>query len=205
MIWLLFFFFFDWHPAEIECGDPETPLNALVRSSSRNLQVDFECSIGYILDGSASRHCQPNGLWSGQQPICKGTLPLLILILAPASFVHLLLVLSTCNVGTWRTYHFVFICPHASSSHVSIMQKCTVPLDPDRSRLTLQVPARHWWLATNRLSKMFVRQVATQSPLPVFIVRPDFVWSVFAIDPSRVCPTVNSKQASLQSVNVIKI
>ena len=32
--------------------------------------VRFRCVRGYRMIGSASRSCQANGLWSGQQPMC---------------------------------------------------------------------------------------------------------------------------------------
>lgn len=57
---------------EIECGEPEQPLNAFFRSPQRNVQFDYECTLGYVLDGASNRYCQPNGQWSGQQPVCNG-------------------------------------------------------------------------------------------------------------------------------------
>lgn len=32
--------------------------------------VEFFCNQSYALSGSAQRTCQPNGTWSGTQPIC---------------------------------------------------------------------------------------------------------------------------------------
>ena len=32
--------------------------------------VEFDCPNGYHLSGSATRYCQSNFLWSGQQPTC---------------------------------------------------------------------------------------------------------------------------------------
>lgn len=32
--------------------------------------VEFFCNHSYVLSGSAQRMCQPNGTWTGTQPIC---------------------------------------------------------------------------------------------------------------------------------------
>ena len=60
----------------IDCGDPGTPTNGQ-RSLSKTTPgraVAYTCDVGYALQGSSSRTCQPNGQWSGSVPQCNGML-----------------------------------------------------------------------------------------------------------------------------------
>ena len=54
------------------CGDPGTPKNGrkVGVTYSVNSKVYFSCELGYELMGSEDRKCQPNGSWTGQQPVC---------------------------------------------------------------------------------------------------------------------------------------
>ncbi|XP_073244022.1 protein lev-9-like [Porites lutea] len=54
------------------CGDPGTPKNGrkVGVTYSVNSKVYFGCELGYELMGSEDRKCQPNGSWTGQQPVC---------------------------------------------------------------------------------------------------------------------------------------
>lgn len=54
------------------CGDPGTPKNGrkVGVTYSVNSKVYFGCEFGYELMGSEDRKCQPNGSWTGQQPVC---------------------------------------------------------------------------------------------------------------------------------------
>ncbi|XP_068692895.1 sushi, von Willebrand factor type A, EGF and pentraxin domain-containing protein 1-like [Montipora foliosa] len=56
------------------CGDPGTPKNGrkVGMQYSVNRKVYFDCDLGYELWGSEERMCQPNGTWTGQQPVGKG-------------------------------------------------------------------------------------------------------------------------------------
>ena len=57
----------------VDCGDPGTPTNG-ERSLSRtiyNSVVTYTCDVGYTLQGSNSRTCQSDGLWSGSVPQCS--------------------------------------------------------------------------------------------------------------------------------------
>ncbi|XP_038827831.1 CUB and sushi domain-containing protein 3-like [Salvelinus namaycush] len=55
------------------CGDPGTPSQGSREESDFRIRskVQFRCSEGYELIGSAERMCFPNGTWSGTQPFCK--------------------------------------------------------------------------------------------------------------------------------------
>uniref|UniRef100_A0A674ETW4 CUB and Sushi multiple domains 3 n=1 Tax=Salmo trutta TaxID=8032 RepID=A0A674ETW4_SALTR len=55
------------------CGDPGTPSQGSREESNFRIRskVQFRCSEGYELIGSAERMCFPNGTWSGTQPFCK--------------------------------------------------------------------------------------------------------------------------------------
>jgi len=43
----------------------------IVTSTVVGSTARYICNTGFELDGDASRTCQPNGEWSGQEPICK--------------------------------------------------------------------------------------------------------------------------------------
>ncbi|CAB1320461.1 unnamed protein product, partial [Coregonus sp. 'balchen'] len=55
------------------CGDPGTPSQGSREESNFRIRskVQFSCSEGYELIGSAERMCFPNATWSGTQPFCK--------------------------------------------------------------------------------------------------------------------------------------
>jgi CDNA FLJ37440 fis, clone BRAWH2006405, weakly similar to FIBULIN-1, ISOFORM C. len=68
-MWILIF----GHSLEsYDCGEVEQPLNAFPIESHRDDHVTYSCLEGYQLVGPSERHCQTNGQWSGEQPICKG-------------------------------------------------------------------------------------------------------------------------------------
>ncbi|XP_067041101.1 sushi, von Willebrand factor type A, EGF and pentraxin domain-containing protein 1-like [Acropora muricata] len=58
---------------ENSCGNPGTPDNGQKIGVNYKYYdvVNFTCSTGYQLIGSASRKCQTNGDWDGTQPICR--------------------------------------------------------------------------------------------------------------------------------------
>nr|XP_057944796.1 CUB and sushi domain-containing protein 1-like isoform X2 [Doryrhamphus excisus] len=54
------------------CGDPGFPGGGFREGSifTYRSEVRFYCQTPYLLVGSASRECQADGMWSGQQPAC---------------------------------------------------------------------------------------------------------------------------------------
>ncbi|KAM4592287.1 CUB and sushi domain-containing protein 1-like [Odontesthes bonariensis] len=54
------------------CGDPGSPGGGFREGNifSYRSEVRFYCQAPYVLVGSASRLCQADGIWSGQQPAC---------------------------------------------------------------------------------------------------------------------------------------
>ena len=56
------------------CPAPTPSDNAAVSPQSDyysvGSKVQYACNVGYV--GSTERQCEPNGTWSGTQPICEG-------------------------------------------------------------------------------------------------------------------------------------
>lgn len=61
------------------------------------LTVEFFCNHSYALSGDARRVCQPDGTWSGKQPLCVRGIERFLLIVRPSSHVS-----HCCN--TARSY-----------------------------------------------------------------------------------------------------
>lgn len=62
-------------PAATSCGDPGVPPNAVIsggHSWTYGSVVQYSCLLGGLLVGSATRHCQEDGTWSGAPPYCTG-------------------------------------------------------------------------------------------------------------------------------------
>ncbi|XP_078356262.1 CUB and sushi domain-containing protein 2-like [Oculina patagonica] len=59
-------------PKERSCGNPGVPENGKKNSSIYQYgnSIEFECDVGYTLQGSQVRTCQTNGQWTGIQPTC---------------------------------------------------------------------------------------------------------------------------------------
>ncbi|XP_063986412.1 sushi, von Willebrand factor type A, EGF and pentraxin domain-containing protein 1 [Diachasmimorpha longicaudata] len=55
------------------CGSPEKLENTTILGTKRSIgsTIDYTCPDGYMLVGSKSRTCEPNGFWSGEPPSCK--------------------------------------------------------------------------------------------------------------------------------------
>ena len=67
-------FFSDCIRLAKNCGHLSKPLNGSVIGSDTTYpnEVEFECDEGFELQGSASRKCEANGQWSGEEVKCKG-------------------------------------------------------------------------------------------------------------------------------------
>ena len=64
---------FRFFPAK-DCGPLRTPVNgsAIGNLSTFPNKVLFQCDDGFILKRSATRQCQANGLWTGNETTCEG-------------------------------------------------------------------------------------------------------------------------------------
>ena len=58
----------------LDCGHPGNITNGRVRVYEflYEKSIRYSCDVGYILNGSSLRTCQPNGTWSGLKPTCEG-------------------------------------------------------------------------------------------------------------------------------------
>ncbi|CAB4014841.1 sushi, von Willebrand factor type A, EGF and pentraxin domain-containing 1-like, partial [Paramuricea clavata] len=57
----------------VKCSFLQNPANGYVTSNSQqcNNTVQYHCDCGYRLNGSPRRRCQRNGMWTGNEPVCK--------------------------------------------------------------------------------------------------------------------------------------
>lgn len=62
-----------WFTARM-CVRPPEPMNGYVNYTGLFLgsTATYSCKCGYKLIGSKVRHCQGNGIWSGNGTICVG-------------------------------------------------------------------------------------------------------------------------------------
>lgn len=59
----------------VDCGNLTDPQNGTVTVPSTIFQsvADYRCDIGFVLNGTLSRTCQSDGIWSANEPSCQGT------------------------------------------------------------------------------------------------------------------------------------
>ena len=57
----------------MDCGPLNDPVNGEVTVQETTLGsiAEYSCSQGYVLSNEEDRTCQPNGKWSGDEPICE--------------------------------------------------------------------------------------------------------------------------------------
>ena len=57
----------------IDCGPLENPENGIVKFGGTIIgsRATYACNKGFTITGNSNRICQPNGDWSGQEPICS--------------------------------------------------------------------------------------------------------------------------------------
>ena len=73
-----------WHSSvtdEEECGYPEKPLHTVVTMEEG--RALYSCEEGFLLHGEDMRHCQPDGAWSGEVPVCHGQYPYIMCPVCP--------------------------------------------------------------------------------------------------------------------------
>lgn len=113
---------------EQNCSDPGGPVNGykkitggpgLINGHHAKIGtiVSFFCNNSYVLSGNEKRTCQPNGEWSGKQPICiKGNLQIFLKSMEVARIAGLFGSSQTClwapeknaflsQVLTWTVYN----------------------------------------------------------------------------------------------------
>ena len=58
----------------IECEDLDDPRNGnvILTGTTVGSTATYVCDDGFVLIGNQLRRCMSNGLWSGEEPICKG-------------------------------------------------------------------------------------------------------------------------------------
>ncbi len=58
--------------ADVMCEELFSPLNGMIMVMGRTpgSRAMYSCDMGFKLDGEMSRLCQPDGLWSGEEPTC---------------------------------------------------------------------------------------------------------------------------------------
>ena len=58
----------------VDCGPLRDPDNGMVdtsRGTTYNSRATYTCDKGYNLNGTDSRICQPDGMWSAIEPVCN--------------------------------------------------------------------------------------------------------------------------------------
>ena len=59
-----------------DCGNLSKPLNGSVIGSETTYpnELEFKCDVGFELQGSATRKCEADGQWNGEEVQCQGML-----------------------------------------------------------------------------------------------------------------------------------
>ena len=59
---------------EVNCDVLMDPPGGRVVLTGRTIgsEATYNCSEGFNLEGNVTRTCQPDGMWSGNEPTCEG-------------------------------------------------------------------------------------------------------------------------------------
>lgn len=73
-IFMTYFLWLCLTPTVVQCPSLSSPSNGRVRVSGRTpgSEARYSCNEGYQLEGSVTRRCLNEGVWSSQEPICIG-------------------------------------------------------------------------------------------------------------------------------------
>jgi len=57
----------------VVCARLRDPANGMVSVSGNDFEskARYRCNPGYLLVGDETRACEANGYWSGQEPVCR--------------------------------------------------------------------------------------------------------------------------------------
>ena len=64
---------FTANPGTVACPVLFAPANGNIdiTVTTPGSTVSYSCDPGYVLEGSAMRMCQTNGVWTGSDPVCN--------------------------------------------------------------------------------------------------------------------------------------
>ena len=64
----------------VDCGNLTDPVNGnvMVSGTLEGDTAEYSCTEGYELNENATRTCESNGTWSGEEPTCISTLSQLL-------------------------------------------------------------------------------------------------------------------------------
>ena len=77
----LYFMISFLYTVAVDCGDLTDPTDGAVNTSSGttfNMNATYSCNTGYNLNGTNTRTCQADRMWSGNEPACDSTLSSLV-------------------------------------------------------------------------------------------------------------------------------
>ena len=62
------------YAVEVNCDVLLDPPGGRVVLTGRTIgsKATYNCSEGFNLEGNGTRTCQPDGMWSGNEPTCEG-------------------------------------------------------------------------------------------------------------------------------------
>ena len=57
-----------------DCGNLSAPLNGSVSGYKTTYpnELEYKCNVGFELQGSATRRCEADGMWGGEEAKCQG-------------------------------------------------------------------------------------------------------------------------------------
>ncbi len=96
----------------VDCGSLDDPTDGAVNTSSGTtfmMNATYSCDFGYNLNGTNTRTCQADRMWSGSDPTCDSTLSSLVhcvytVLIASSSLQLSPVQLSLTLIMEWSTY-----------------------------------------------------------------------------------------------------
>ena len=80
-----------YSPSALTCDRLDNPSNGhvILTGVTVNSVATYICSSGFVLVGEDTRTCQPNGEWSGQEPVCSRKLSYICMYLLTHKHLHI--------------------------------------------------------------------------------------------------------------------